>query len=287
MPEMAQTATPAQAWFTDKILMGYKPREYARSLLTPANAIAALILAIGIPVMIYRFVYGLGAATNLSQTSPWGLWISLDVVSGVALAAGGYTMATAVYIFGLEKYHPIVRPAVLTGALGYLFVVIGLLFDLGLPWHLPIPDGVVVRHAVGDVRSGLVRGALPDGALARVPPAGLRVARMGQGTHARAEADDPAHDHGRDALDPAPVVARCLVPSREGQDSPAVVLALHPALLLRVEHHRRHLDGDLREWRVAPGVPRPAAGPTSTSTSTASRWASGAAPPSCSSHTSS
>lgn len=139
MPDMAQTATPAQAWFIDKVLMGYKPREYARSLLTPANAIVALILAVGIPVCIYRFVYGLGAATNLTQASPWGLWISIDVVSGVALAAGGYTVATAVYIFGLEKYHPVVRPAVLTGALGYLFVVIGLLFDLGLPWHLPIP----------------------------------------------------------------------------------------------------------------------------------------------------
>lgn len=139
MPEMAQTAAPAQAWFIEKILMGYRPRDYARSLLTPGNAVAALILAVGIPVMIYRFAYGLGASTNLTQASPWGLWIAIDVVSGVALAAGGYTVATAVYIFGLEKYHPIVRPAVLTGALGYLFVVIGLLFDLGLPWHLPIP----------------------------------------------------------------------------------------------------------------------------------------------------
>jgi len=139
MSDMAQTATPAQAWFTDKILMGYRPREYARSLVTPANAVAALILAIGIPVSIYRFVYGLGAATNLSQASPWGLWIGIDVVSGVALAAGGYTMATAVYIFRLEKYHPIVRPAVLTGFLGYLFALVGLLFDLGSPWHLPVP----------------------------------------------------------------------------------------------------------------------------------------------------
>ena len=139
MSDMAPTATPAQAWFTDKILMGYQPREYARSLVTPANAVAALILAIGIPVSIYRFVYGLGAATNLSQSSPWGLWIGIDVVSGVALAAGGYTMATAVYIFRLEKYHPIVRPAVLTGFLGYLFALVGLLFDLGSPWHLPVP----------------------------------------------------------------------------------------------------------------------------------------------------
>jgi Ni/Fe-hydrogenase subunit HybB-like protein len=139
MREMATELTPVQAWFTDKILMGYSVRGYLRSLATPANAIAAAILATGTPVIIYRFVYGLGAATNLSQASPWGLWIGLDVLSGVALAAGGYTMATTVYVLGLEKYHPIVRPAVLTGFLGYLFVVIGLLVDLGSPWRLPVP----------------------------------------------------------------------------------------------------------------------------------------------------
>jgi Ni/Fe-hydrogenase subunit HybB-like protein len=139
MREMARELTPAQAWFTDKVLMGYSVRAYLRSLATFGNGIFALILGIGIPVIVYRFVYGLGAATNLSQASPWGLWIGLDVLSGVALAAGGYTMATAVYVFGLEKYKPVVRPAVLTGFLGYLFVVIGLLVDLGSPWRLPVP----------------------------------------------------------------------------------------------------------------------------------------------------
>jgi Ni/Fe-hydrogenase subunit HybB-like protein len=138
MSEIARTTT-AQGWFNDKILMGYSTREYLRSLVAPINLIPALIFAVGIPVIIYRYVYGLGAVSNLSQTSPWGIWIGIDVLSGVALAAGGYTMATTVYIFGMEKYHPIVRPAVLTGFLGYLFVVIGLLVDLGLPWHLPIP----------------------------------------------------------------------------------------------------------------------------------------------------
>jgi Ni/Fe-hydrogenase subunit HybB-like protein len=139
MREMAHSPTAAQAWVTDKIFMGYTLRAYLRSLVTPFNAVAAAILAVGIPVTIYRFAYGLGAATNLSQTSPWGIWIGFDVLSGVALAAGGYTMAAAVYVFGMEKYRPVVRPAVLTGFLGYLFVVIGLLVDLGSPWRLPVP----------------------------------------------------------------------------------------------------------------------------------------------------
>ena len=139
MRDAAQQTLPAQGFFIDKILMGYPPRSYVRSLVTPFNGVAALILAAGLPIIVYRFANGLASTTNLSQTSPWGLWIGLDVLSGVALAAGGYTMAASVYVFGLEKYHPVVRPAVLTGFLGYLFVVIGLLADLGSPWRLPVP----------------------------------------------------------------------------------------------------------------------------------------------------
>ena len=132
-------ASPAAEWVRDKILMGYTLPAYVRSLLAPINLVPALILLVGLPVIVYRFAFGLGAATNLSATSPWGLWIGLDVLSGVALAAGGYTMAAVVYLFGVEKYKPMVRPAVLTGFLGYLFVVIGLLCDLGSPWRLPVP----------------------------------------------------------------------------------------------------------------------------------------------------
>ena len=83
-----------------------------------------------------RFLFGLGAATNLSDANPWGLWIGFDVMSGVALAAGGFIVTAIVYIFRLERFHAIVRPAVLTAFLGYLAVAVGLLFDLGLPWNI-------------------------------------------------------------------------------------------------------------------------------------------------------
>lgn len=126
-------------WVTEKLLPGLSPREYLRSLVTPGNAIAGVILAVGIPIIVYRFVRGLGAVTNLSQTTPWGLWIGFDMLAGIALAAGGYTIASAVYIFGLTEYRPIVRPAILTGFLGYLFAVAGLLCDLGQPWRVWYP----------------------------------------------------------------------------------------------------------------------------------------------------
>jgi Ni/Fe-hydrogenase subunit HybB-like protein len=91
----------------------------------------------------------LAATTNLNDNYPWGLWIGFDVLFGVATAAGGYTIATAVYILRLKDYHAIVRPAVLTGFLGYFFVVIGLSFDLGRPWRLPFP--IFVSHGYTSV----------------------------------------------------------------------------------------------------------------------------------------
>ena len=132
-------ATSARNWATEKLFLGQSFGEYVKSLATPGNFLVGLILAVGLPVIVYRFAFGLGASTNLSQTNPWGLWIGFDMLAGVALAAGGYTLATSVYIFGLEKYHAVVRPAVLTGFLGYMFAALGLMADLGRPWNLPVP----------------------------------------------------------------------------------------------------------------------------------------------------
>jgi len=136
-------------WFSDKILLGNSPGEYVRGLVTPFNIIAAMILAVGLPVTWIRFTQGIGAATNLSNTNPWGLWIGVDVLCGVALAAGGFVVGTAVHLMGMKKYYPIVRPAVLTGFLGYFFVVVGLCYDLGRPWRLPYP--MVVSYGVTSV----------------------------------------------------------------------------------------------------------------------------------------
>src|SRR3972149_5941341 len=98
---------------------------------------AALMLG-GLYATYVRVVYGLGGATNLSDEFPWGLWIGFDILCGVGLAAGGFTLAAIVYIFNLERYKPILRATILTAFLGYLLVIVALLFDLGRPyriWH--------------------------------------------------------------------------------------------------------------------------------------------------------
>jgi len=87
-------------------------------------------------IAVFRFWRGIGPTTALTDLTPWGFWIGFDVMGGVALAAGGFVIAATVYVFHLERYHAIVRPAVLTAFLGYLAVAVGLLFDLGLPWNI-------------------------------------------------------------------------------------------------------------------------------------------------------
>ena len=99
-------------------------------------------------VTVVRFTRGLGATTGLSDAAPWGLWIAFDVVAGVALASGGFLVAGAVYIFGREQYRPFVRPAILTAFLGYVAVVVGLLYDLGLPWNIWRPILHQQHHSV-------------------------------------------------------------------------------------------------------------------------------------------
>jgi Ni/Fe-hydrogenase subunit HybB-like protein len=105
-------------------------------------------MAAGIISTVIRFGWGLGTATNLSDKFPWGLWVGFDVVCGVGLAAGGFVIAASVYLFNLERYRPILRPAILTAFLGYILVILGLMFDLGKPWNVWHPIVMWNPHSV-------------------------------------------------------------------------------------------------------------------------------------------
>lgn len=97
--------------------------------------------AFGLAVAVYRWFVGLGPTTNLTDGRGWGIWISFDMMSGIGLAAGAFTVAAVVYIFNLEKFHAIVRPSILTGFISYILAAFTLLVDLGQPqriWHLLI-----------------------------------------------------------------------------------------------------------------------------------------------------
>jgi Ni/Fe-hydrogenase subunit HybB-like protein len=116
--------------------------------LTPGRAILYVVLMLGVISATARMFFGLGATTNLSDAYPWGLWISFDVLAGVALAGGGFTMAATIYIFNLKKFEPLLRPAKLSAFMGYLVFVVGLFFDLGQPWRIWHPMVMWNPHSV-------------------------------------------------------------------------------------------------------------------------------------------
>jgi len=94
------------------------------------------LVGLAVAVAISRFFFGLGATTNLTDATPWGLWIGFDVMAGVALAAGGFVITAVFYMMRRKEFHPMVRPAVMTAFLGYVAVILSLMVDLGLPWNI-------------------------------------------------------------------------------------------------------------------------------------------------------
>jgi len=132
-------ASSARSWVRERFFLGLTPTDYMKSLITPFNMIAAVLVIPGLVLIGVRFYQGLGAVTSASQDDPWGLFLNWGLFAGVPLSATGFVLGTAVYIFGLRKYYPVVKNAILMGFLGYLFAVIFLLIDLGRPWRLPFP----------------------------------------------------------------------------------------------------------------------------------------------------
>jgi Ni/Fe-hydrogenase subunit HybB-like protein len=103
---------------------------------TPGVLVLAVLMAAGAAAVLARFIGGIGYVSNLSTARPWGIWIGVDVASGVALAAGGFTTAFLAHILGRHYYEPVARPALLTAMLGYTFVVLGLIVDIGRSWAI-------------------------------------------------------------------------------------------------------------------------------------------------------
>ena len=113
-----------------------KPTRLRANFFSTGTLFLIALIAIGFSFGLARLFNGLASVTNLSNQYPWGIWIAIDVACGVALAAGGFTSAALIEIFGRHKYKPLLRPAILTAWLGYLTVGFSLAFDLGRYWNI-------------------------------------------------------------------------------------------------------------------------------------------------------
>ncbi len=115
-------------------------RGHARSvggrILTRPFMMMAAVFAVGMAVLAWRFLVGLGGPTAMNDGYPWGIWIAFDVVVGTAIACGGYAMAILVYVLNRGEYHPMVRSAIVTSALGYSLAGLAVVIDLGRFWNV-------------------------------------------------------------------------------------------------------------------------------------------------------
>jgi Ni/Fe-hydrogenase subunit HybB-like protein len=112
------------------------PTPVGGPIVTRPFKILAALAAIALALLAWRFVFGLGSVTAMNDGYPWGLWIAFDVVVGTALATGGYAVAILVYVLNKGRYHPLVRSALVTSALGYTLGAIGVVIDLGRFWSV-------------------------------------------------------------------------------------------------------------------------------------------------------
>jgi len=126
-------------WLKEKIFLGLTFKEYLKTLVTPLNIVAGIVVFAGLILLAMRFIFGLDQVTEASNLQPWGLFLTWGLFSGVPFSASGFVIGTGVYLFGLKRYQPIVKNAILLGFLGYLFAVIFLMIDLGRPWRIYYP----------------------------------------------------------------------------------------------------------------------------------------------------
>jgi Ni/Fe-hydrogenase subunit HybB-like protein len=109
-----------------------------RFRLRPLAVILLALAGIAFVIAIIRYANGIGAISNLSNSYPWGFWVSFDLYTGIAISSGAFIITSVVYILELKQFRPLIRPTLLTGLLGYVMEVIALLVDLGHPeriWH--------------------------------------------------------------------------------------------------------------------------------------------------------
>ena len=120
---------------------------------SPLVWVLLTLMGIAFVVAMTRYIFGIGAISDLSYSYPWGFWISFDLFTGVVISSGGFLMAGTVYILGIKEFQPLLRPSILTAFIGYVMVSIALLVDLGQPlriWYMMIHwNGTSVLLEIG------------------------------------------------------------------------------------------------------------------------------------------
>ena len=103
----------------EKLWLGLSREEYkAQFIRNPVNWVLIAIFAVGVPIILQRYLFGLDTVTHASNDYPWGLFLGFGLFGMVPLSASGFLLGTTVEIFGRKDFVPIERLALLNGLLG-------------------------------------------------------------------------------------------------------------------------------------------------------------------------
>jgi Ni/Fe-hydrogenase subunit HybB-like protein len=141
LPVTGSSQTDGTLWtLRRRLLLGLTTNQYLQQLRrNPVNWLLLIIFPVGLPLLLQRYIYGLGSVTYASNDYPLGLFLGFGLFGMIPLSASGFLLGTTVTLFGQEDFHPIERLALLNGLLGYFFAVVYLEVDLGMPWRLAYP----------------------------------------------------------------------------------------------------------------------------------------------------
>jgi len=105
------------------------------NILTRPYVFLSLLVLIAVGLLVFRFVYGLGAATNLNNGYPWGLWVVVDIHITAAIGCGAYVLAVIMYIANNREFHTLLRPALVGSTFAYTLANLAAFVDIGRWWN--------------------------------------------------------------------------------------------------------------------------------------------------------
>ncbi len=111
------------------------PKPIGGRLLAPPMPILFALFGIAALVILYRFFAGIGPVSNMTDGFTWGIWEPVNVVVFTGIGAGAFGVGLLCYLFNQGRYHGLVRPAVLTGAIAYTLGASSIVVALGRYWN--------------------------------------------------------------------------------------------------------------------------------------------------------
>lgn len=105
------------------------------NILTRPFLFLSLLVLIAVALLGFRFIYGLGEATNLNNGYPWGLWVVVDIHITAAIGCGGYILAVVIYVLNKGEFHTLIRPALVGSTFAYTLANLAAFADIGRWWN--------------------------------------------------------------------------------------------------------------------------------------------------------